>query len=239
MNTATHQAGLFPAPAHDLVSVDHGQPMTTSRRVAERFGKEHRNVLRAIEKQLSDAELSAFNGLNFERVGYLDAKGETRHEYRMTQAGFSAVALAFTGKEAARLRVRFIVAFENITKEMHRLKAQRLAPDWHAARAAVARQHSSVNAVLTDMRRAAGKDTQPHHLANEARLIGYALTGVFAGLDRDTLDAAQLATLQRVECRDVILLAQDVGYEDRKAARRALVLDAPSAPPAVQIGADT
>lgn len=238
MSTATHQAGLFAAHAHDLVSVDHGQPLTTSRRVAERFGKEHRNVVRAIEKQLSDSELSAFNVLNFERVEYVDAKGETRHEYRMTQAGFSAVAMAFTGVEAARLRVRFIVAFESITKEMHRLKAQRLAPDWRADRAAVARQHSAVNAVLVEVRHAAGKDTQAHHLANEARLIGHALTGVFAGLDRDTLDAVQLAMLQRVECRDMILLAQGVSYEARKAALRALVLDSTPAPPAVQIGGD-
>lgn len=245
--TTKPQTGdLFPStgPA-GLVAIEHGQPMTTSRRVADRFGKEHRNVMRAIEKQLSDPVLHDFNALNFERVEYRDAKGETRHEYHMTQAGFSAVALAFTGQEAGRLRVGFIVAFDRMAKELQRLKLQRLAPDWKTARAAVASQHSNVNAVLVEMRRAAGKTTEAHHLANEARLIGYAVTGVFAGLDRDTLDADQLRLLHKVECRDVILIAQGADYEARKTALRALVLqdqpapdDPASAAPPPQIGGD-
>jgi Rha family phage regulatory protein len=216
---------MFPATGTDLVSVDHGQAVTTSRRVAEYFGKKHRNVVRTIEKQLADAVLSAFNVLNFERVAYVDGKGETRHEYRMTHDGFAVIALAFTGVEAGRLRVRFIEAFNRAARELQRLRSQRLDPNWKASRATVAQQHSAVNAILVEMRHRAGKATEAHHLANEARLIGYAVSGVHAGLDRDTLDVAQLRTLHKVECQDMILLAQGVDYETRKATLRALVVD--------------
>lgn len=237
MSTATHQAGLFAGPAHELVSVDHGQPVTTSRRVADRFGRRHSHVLRSIQHLVGEVD-QAFAERNFGLSEYTDPTGRMLPEYHLSQAGFALLAMGFTGTDAMRLKVGFIRAFEAMAGELQRLKAQRLAPDWRAARTAVARQHSAVNAVLVEVRHAAGKDTQAHHLANEARLIGHALTGVFAGLDRDTLDAVQLATLQRVECRDMILLAQGVSYEARKAALRALVLDAPPAPPAVQIGGD-
>lgn len=237
MSAATHQAGLFAAPAHDLVSVDHGQPVTTSRRVAERFGKEHKNVLQAIKRLLPDLP-DDFGRLNFEPIEYTDDQNRRQPEYRLTQDGFLMLAMGFTGREAARWRAEFIKAFNAMAKAVQRQQRERLAPSWHAARATVTRQHSAVNAVLVEVRHAAGKDTQAHHLANEARLIGHALTGVFAGLDRDTLDAAQLRLLHKVECKDVILLAQGASYEARKAALRALVLDAPPTPPAVQIGGD-
>ncbi|MEY4751375.1 MAG: hypothetical protein RIQ60_3589 [Pseudomonadota bacterium] len=226
------QPALFAAQAQDLVSVDHGQAVTTSRRVAEYFGKRHRDVLRSIQALIEQVEPD-FTERSFALSDYADATGRTLPEYQITQAGFALLAMGFTGAEALRLKVRFIRAFETTARELQRLKAQRLDPTWKASRTAVAQQHSAVNAVLVEVRRSAGKHTEAHHLANEARLIGYALTGVHAGLDRETLDVAQLRLLHQVECRDVILLAQGAGYEARKAALRALVLaaaDTPDAP---------
>jgi len=227
------QRGLFAAHAQDLVSVDHGQAVTTSRRVAEYFGKRHRDVLRSIQALVEQVDPD-FTERSFALSEYADATGRKLPEYLITQAGFALLAMGFTGAEALRLKVRFIRAFETTARELQRLKAQRLDPTWKASRTAVAQQHSAVNAVLVDVRRSAGKTTEAHHLANEARLIGYALTGVFAGLDRNTLDVGQLQLLHQVECRDVILLARGVDYEARKAALRALVLaaaDEPGAPP--------
>ncbi|MEY4750396.1 MAG: hypothetical protein RIQ60_2610 [Pseudomonadota bacterium] len=230
---STPQPGLFAPRRHELVSVDHGQAVTTSRRVAEYFGKRHRDVLRAVQALLAQVE-PAFTERSFALSEYTDTTGRKLPEYLISQAGFALLAMGFTGAEALRLKVRFIQAFEATARELQRLKAQRLDPSWKAGRTAVAQQHSAVNAVLVEVRRSAGKRTEAHHLANEARLIGYALTGVHAGLDRNTLDVGQLQLLHQVECRDVILLAQGVGYEDRKAALRALVLaaaDEPGAPP--------
>ncbi|MEY8688958.1 MAG: Rha family transcriptional regulator [Leptothrix sp. (in: b-proteobacteria)] len=226
--SGTLQPALFPAAA-ELVTVDQGQPMTNSRRVAERFGKRHSDVLRSIQRLIGEVD-AAFAERNFASSDYTDPTGRRLPEYHLTQAGFALLAMGFSGADAVRLKVGFIRAFEAMAGELQRIKSQRLAPGWKLARLAVARQHSAVNAVLVEMRRAAGKDTQPHHLANEARLIGYALTGVHAGIDRDTLDAAQLALLQRVESRDTILIVKGVDYEGRKAALRELVLLAAADP---------
>ncbi len=211
-----------PAAAVDLVHADHGQPLTTSRRVAQRFGKRHDNVLRTVRALCADLP-PGFARLNFEESTYTDEAGASRPEYLLTQDGFLALAMGFTGKDAAALRARFIEAFGTMARALQRQQRQRLAPEWQAARAAVARQHSSVNAVLTEVRAAAGKPTHAHHLANEARLIGYAMTGTHAGIDRDTLDADQLRLLHKVEARAVILIARGADYETRKAELRALV----------------
>jgi hypothetical protein len=54
----------------------HGQLFTTSIDVAEKFGKDHSFVLRAIRNMDCSEE---FNRCNFALVNYLDEKGERRH----------------------------------------------------------------------------------------------------------------------------------------------------------------
>lgn len=60
-----------------------GQAMIDSRTVAEVFGKEHRNVLRAIENLDCSPE---FNKLNFEQVKYKAKNGQKQPCYNMTKA---------------------------------------------------------------------------------------------------------------------------------------------------------
>ena len=59
--------------------------------VAEFFEKDHKNVLRDIEK-ITDPKsgLSAdFNRLNFELITYTDARGRKQKAYAMTSDGFT------------------------------------------------------------------------------------------------------------------------------------------------------
>lgn len=90
---------------------------TTSRIIAAKFEKQHKDVLRAI-RNLECSE--DFNQRNFAPVEYLDAKGEARTEYGITRDGFSYLVMGFTGKEAAAWKERFIAAFNAMEK---RLKA--------------------------------------------------------------------------------------------------------------------
>ncbi|WP_154048381.1 Rha family transcriptional regulator [Thiomonas intermedia] len=65
-----------------FVTAERGQVLTDSRRVAKRFGKRHADVLRAYDRiECSDE----FNRRNFASVAYLDSKGESRREVRMTK----------------------------------------------------------------------------------------------------------------------------------------------------------
>ena len=96
----------------NLITTTNGQPMTTSRVLAEKFGKRHKNVLQAIRNmECSDA----FRRLNFQPTIFDVAgpKGAVRREecFDITRDGFSFLAMGFTGKEAANWKEKFITAF--------------------------------------------------------------------------------------------------------------------------------
>lgn len=99
----------------DLSPID-GIPMTTSRLVAKRFGKLHKNVLRSIQK--IEGQQPEFSRLNFQPVEYVDAKGEMRTEYRMTRDGFSLLAMGFTGDEALAWKIGYIGAFNKMAAKI-------------------------------------------------------------------------------------------------------------------------
>lgn len=103
----------------ELVTVSSDGVMTDSRTVAKHFKKQHKNVLQSISKVECSEE---FNRLNFQPVEYLDAKGETRREVRMTKNGFMFLVMGFTGREAARIKEAFINAFDRMA-EFIRTKA--------------------------------------------------------------------------------------------------------------------
>jgi Rha family phage regulatory protein len=221
---ASTAGDLFPGttPA-ELVELVHDQPMTTSRRVAHMFGKRHDNVLRAINKLLPDLP-GEFAHLNFEASGYTDETGRTLPEYLLTQDGFLMLAMGFTGREAVYWRASFIKAFNALGKALRRKQKALMNRERELIRAEVARSHSAVNAILADTRAERGKTTEAHHYANEARLIGYAMTGQCIGVDRSTLDADMLRLLHRVEMLDIKLLIRGADHDTRKAELRALVL---------------
>ena len=104
----------------DLVEID-GQPMTTSPKVAARFGKRHDNVTASIEKLLK-----AFPEylLNFKEVSepYKNGKGgtQTRTTYQMTKDGFTLLAMGFTGRKALEWKAGYIKAFNQMAEEIAR-----------------------------------------------------------------------------------------------------------------------
>lgn len=105
---------LFPTQEQNnqhLVMVNNDRVVTTSLQVAEKFGKLHKNVIRAI-KNLDCSE--EFNRLNFEPVEYTDAKGEKRIMYYITRDGFAFLVMGFTGKVAAKFKEAYINAFNEM-----------------------------------------------------------------------------------------------------------------------------
>ena len=78
--------------------------------------------------------------------------------------------------------------------------------------------YKAVSAVLKLSREQIGKETKPHHYMNEARLINWAITGQFTGLDRDSLSYGELDLLAELEAQDLILIGCQCTYEQRKTA---------------------
>lgn len=92
----------------DAVEVKDGHPVTSSLRIADIFGKQHKDVLKRIENLDCSEE---FNRRNFAPVEYIDAKGESRPAYELTRDGFSYLCMGFTGARAAAFKEAYIERF--------------------------------------------------------------------------------------------------------------------------------
>lgn len=98
------------------VFIHNGKALTTSRYVADYFGKLHKDVIRKIESLDCSSE---FNGRNFTLVEYVDTKGEKRPMYQMTKDGFVFLVMGFTGKKAAQFKESYIAEFNRMEAELY------------------------------------------------------------------------------------------------------------------------
>lgn len=110
--------------AHTVFIDDAGYLKTTSRFVAEVFGKHHKDVIRAIERLDCSDE---FNERNFAPVEYIDAKGEARPMYEMTFDGFTFLVMGFTGKSAAQFKEAYIAEFNRLREKQAKITAERIS----------------------------------------------------------------------------------------------------------------
>lgn len=93
-----------------------GEVRTTSRDVAELFGKNHRDVLRTMDALIHDApELSEGGMRSFAQTPYIEpGTGQTYRQYEMTRDGFTLLAMGFTGKKALKFKLAYIEAFNRM-----------------------------------------------------------------------------------------------------------------------------
>lgn len=98
-----------------VLSPQNGEPVASSREIAKRFGKEHRNVIQSI-KNLS-AENSAVTQMFF-KSEYTAGTGKKYPMYLMNRDGFSLLAMGFTGKEAVQWKLKYIAAFNAMEQQL-------------------------------------------------------------------------------------------------------------------------
>lgn len=108
-----------------LVAVENEHAVTTSLRVAEVFGKQHKNVLRDIQNlECSDD----FRKLNFEPshiIKQLPNNGSKKLPmYYITRDGFMFLVMGFTGKTAAKWKEAYIKAFNEMEAK---IRAEQMA----------------------------------------------------------------------------------------------------------------
>lgn len=88
--------------------------------------------------------------------------------------------------------------------------------DWKRLRHEASSSFKVMNDILSAVRADQGKATVVHHFTNEARLINWALSGEFKGLDRDALPPHDLDLLAKLELKNATLIGRGVTYHDRK-----------------------
>ena len=94
----------------DLVTINNGQAVTTSMKIAEYFGKKHQHVMEKIRKLLDELP-SEWGVSNFRQSSYFNVQGKEQPCYEMTKDGFTLLAMGFTGKKAIEFKLNYINAF--------------------------------------------------------------------------------------------------------------------------------
>lgn len=111
----TQMAVLAPVKEIDVqVDIVEGKPLTSSKNVAEVFGKEHKNVLRDIQNLDCSEE---FARLNFELSSYIDSTGRSLPMYLMTQDGWAYLVMGFTGPKAGQFKESYIKKFNDLKQK--------------------------------------------------------------------------------------------------------------------------
>ena len=104
----------------NLVAIENNEVVTSSIKVAEVFGKQHRDVLRAV-KSLDISEEFRERNFALSKIDYQNGNIKKQLPmYYITRDGFMFLVMGFTGKMAARWKEAYIKAFnemENILNE--------------------------------------------------------------------------------------------------------------------------
>ena len=102
---------------NELTIIKNDQAVTSSLIVAEQFGKDHRNVLQAIDEIMGSAENSA---TLFQESTYIHPQNKQEYRmYYMNRDGFSLLAMGFTGSKALNFKLDFINAFNRMEMELN------------------------------------------------------------------------------------------------------------------------
>lgn len=100
---------------NDLVIMKDQQAVTSSLQVAETFEKEHKNIMRDIDKLLE----SGGSKLSREMfaTGAYENRGKQYPMYYMNRDGFTLLAMGFTGDKALQFKLQYIDAFNEMEQQ--------------------------------------------------------------------------------------------------------------------------
>lgn len=89
--------------------------VVTSLEISNHFGKQHKDVLRAVENLDCSQE---FARRNFAPCSYNDGNNRQRPMYEITRDGFTFLCMGFTGQQAAVWKERYIEAFNQMERTL-------------------------------------------------------------------------------------------------------------------------
>lgn len=102
---------------NELVFVQDQSALTNSLLVAEKFKKNHKDVLEAIRKTMTTAENSAVLQM-FVESQYVNEQNKEQPMYVMNRDGFTLLAMGFNGKKAMKFKLDYIAAFNAMEKAL-------------------------------------------------------------------------------------------------------------------------
>lgn len=177
----------------DLVYLKNEQAVCDSLQVAEKFGKRHSDVIRAIENLLAnDSTQNCVQCIKPSK--YKDASGKYNKKYLLNKDGFVFLAFGFTGKEVDAWKWKYIDAFNR----MERLVYEKNTAAYQIAdqeERITRRAETDVIKEFVEYARAQGSTHADHYYSNYTRLA-YKSVGI---TDKTTAAGSQLDDLALVE----------------------------------------
>lgn len=199
------ELGVF-ADTNDTARVD-------SLFVAECFEKEHKNVLRDIQR-ITDPNSglsSDFVQLNFEPISYHDARNRKQKAYALTRDGFTMLVMGYTGAKAMKFKEMYIKRFNEMEQFIKSLVSARQEFPLLSENIKLLHDHS-----------------KPYHFSNECDMLNRIVVGMSAKQFRLANDIEkgksirpyltddQIRMLEILQKVDVGLLVAVPDYEQRK-----------------------
>lgn len=186
--------------------------MTNTLKVAEYFGKQHKNLLRII-KELNCSD--EFRRLNFKPSYYLNEQNKKQPMYLMTQDGFTLLVMGFTGKKAMQFKEAYIKQFNEMNK-------------WIEAKRKVSHDQHRMNEAIKLHLESTGKKDE-HIYSRENNLVYIVVLGssrkkwlVDNGYSPDDeirqhLTETQLTLLDDLLSENAVMIKLGMSYHERKA----------------------
>jgi len=186
------------AEARALLEGNDSKLMANSLRVAERFGKSHKDVIREIDRLDCSPE---FYRANFEEKVYTDPRGLQETKFNMTRDGFALLVMGFTGVKAMTWKERYIQAFNMLEAAAHAASIER---------AEVRGRSKAVRVAATDSYKLHGATEWFHYVNNTDAIYEIMFGGSASQLRkcwnlppkanvRDYLSSTQLSSIIQIE----------------------------------------
>ena len=185
-----------------------------SRVVAEVFEKQHKNVLRDIDRLLErQSGLSEeFRLLNFEPSKYINEQGHKQPCYLLTRDGFMMLVMGYTGSKAMEIKEWYIERFNEMEQQI----------------TAILHLKVECPGLLDALKTMADNPDDPHVYSNEMNMLNRLAFGMTAKQFREkheipkgdpirphlSLDEAEL--LEKLQNTDIGLVYSGMKYQERK-----------------------
>lgn len=112
-----------------ILSTQNGEPVASSRQIADNFEKRHDHVMRDIDAIKKD--VPNFGEMFFE-TETPDSYGRPQRTYLMNRDGFSLLVMGFTGKAALEWKLKYIQAFNEMEKKLATPQMPKLSKELQA-----------------------------------------------------------------------------------------------------------
>ena len=186
----------------ELVRIKKDEAMTTSLKIAEKFNKNHKDVLRIIENKKS-----LFNERNFTPVNYTDLKGEKRPMYYLDRDFTTFIIMGFTGAKADKWKLDYIKAFN----KMESIIKNKNNTEWIEKRSSV--KLTRIQETDTIQKLVEYAKEQGSGNADKLYVVYSKLANKMAKINgRDEATTQQLSELSMME--NIILHCIDIGMEE-------------------------